>query len=48
MVNHLHVKAEYTADIDGKKKKAFINLLKYYNNGIQSEVLKEDLTGRLE
>jgi len=48
MVNHLHVKAEYTADIDGKKKKAFINLLKYYNNGIQSEVLKQDLTGRIE
>ena len=46
MVNHLHVKAEYTDP--ATTDKSYIDLQKYYNGGIQSEVLKEDLTGRKE
>ena len=45
MVNHLHVKAEYNNP--STKGKQFINLGKYYSGGIQSEVLKEDKTGRI-
>ena len=46
MVNHLHVKAQYTDP--ETKETSYIDLQKYYNGGIQSEVLKEDLTGRKE
>ena len=46
MVNHLHVKAQYTDP--ETKEKAYIDLQKYYSGGIQSEVLKEDLTGRIK
>ena len=46
MVNHLHVKAQYTDP--ETKETSYIDLQKNYNGGIQSEVLKEDLTGRKE